>query len=157
MHNWPTNTHMILTLNLNAMIKSVVYAIASGAFVFFVPLKGFILFVLFLVIFDLYTGRKAARHRGELMHSKGLKRTVLKFIMYFIALLIARGVEVVFMQGFFEGSFVWTISAVICWTEVKSNFENIGEVTGNDLWKVIASKVPSINDWVMPKKKKGDE
>jgi phage-related holin len=104
---------------------------------FISPIVPMLLFVGFLVMADLFTGTKAAIKRGEIIHSKGLARSVSKITLYFIAILLSRGMEVVF----FENIPVTSLTAgYIALAEFKSNLENIGEYTGTDIWNYIKEK-----------------
>ena len=95
-----------------------------------VPIGGFLITTLLLVVADTITGIQAARKRGESINSKGLRRTVEKFIMYAIAILCANRVE---LQYFPDFPLVFGVAAYIGMTELYSNLENIGVVNNIDL------------------------
>ena len=89
----------------------------------------FLVLLLVLVVADLYTGINAAKHRKEDIESWGLRRTVQKFVLYAMAVLLARGMEYVFGLP----QVVYVVAFYICVTEFLSNLENIGEVTGTNI------------------------
>ncbi len=121
---------------------------------FFVPIKPFLVFTTVLVLCDLYTGTKAARHRGEVIHSAGLRRTVQKITLYFIAILLAKGMIVVFGIDFTHIDYI--VSGLISVTEFKSNMENISQVTGVDIWAKLVEKFPSLSDYLSKSKTNKD-
>lgn len=105
---------------------------------FVLPISGFLIFTVFLVFCDLVTGTKAARFRKEQINSKGLRRTVEKILLYFIAILASEGMTYVFMKGV-PLSYVTAFAIAI--TEFKSNIENIEAVTGVNIWKSIKDRI----------------
>jgi len=86
----------------------------------------FLILVFLLVLCDFFTGVTAAKNAGEKINSKGMRRTVSKFVMYCIAILLSKGMEHVFSVP----QLVYVVSFYICATEFISNLENIGKVTG---------------------------
>ena len=60
---------------------------------FFIPIKGFLLFTVFVVFADTITGIKAAKKEGQKINSKGLYRTTEKIVVYFVAILIFEGAK----------------------------------------------------------------
>lgn len=110
---------------------------------FVAPTWPFILLMMSLVLVDLFTGVRAAKKRGEPIQSKKLRRTVEKISLYGAAILLSKGMEDVFNLPV---DVTYMAAFAICLTEVKSNFENIYEVTGTDVWS-------SIIDMISPKKK----
>lgn len=107
------------------------------------PVSHFLMFTILLVLADLITGTRAARHRGEALHSKGFGRSVTKITMYCIAILLAHGMDKVFFapKGL-SFDLVWLVAGLISLTEFKSNLENVATVTGVDVWKNIAEYIP---------------
>lgn len=132
---------------------------AVKAFVYFaytwlcgqlIPVAHFLAFTMLLVVADLITGTKAAKHRGEKIHSRGLGRSVNKIVLYCIGILLAHGMDQVFFapKGL-SFDLVWLVAGLISLTEFKSNLENIASVTGVDVWKGIADLIPRLP---LPKK-----
>lgn len=98
---------------------------------FMLPVAPFLIFTICLVIGDLYTGTKAAKKRGEVLHSRGLMRTTEKIIVYFIAILLASGMREVFMPSV---KLEYVVAFTIALSELKSNLENIEVITGVNIW-----------------------
>jgi len=112
-----------------------------------IPLAPFLIFTIILVLFDLWTGTKAARKRGEQLHSKGFRRTIEKIKTYFIVIFLAKGLmEVFFVPKGIEFDLVYIVSGLIALSEAKSIFENAYTITGVDFWKQIGDKLFSIMD-----------
>lgn len=132
------------------VLKPLLAACGVAMLDFVFPLWQFLLLTIVLVLTDLYTGTLAAKHRGETIHSKGLRRSVTKITLYFIAILISRAMQNVFGVPF---DLAYIASALVAITEFKSNLENIHTVTGVDFWANFADKIPSFKDIF---KKKGD-
>ena len=95
----------------------------------FMEIRPFIVFTLILVVADLITGILAAHKRGEIISSWGLRRTIVKFVLYGIAIVLSKGMEHVFSVP----QVVYVVAFYICLTEFYSNLENIGEVTGTNV------------------------
>jgi phage-related holin len=113
-------------------------AMAGWLMAFIIPISAFLLFTVFLVVCDLFTGTMAARHREETISSKGLRRTVEKIVLYFIAILASEGMSIVFMPKI-PISYVTAFAIGI--TEFRSNIENIEAVTGVNIWKFIKDRL----------------
>ena len=105
---------------------------------FILPVAPFLSFTSALVLCDLYTGTRAARKRAEKIHSKGLKRTVEKLIVYFIAILLSEGMIRTFELPF---NITYVVAFAIALTEFKSNIENIEEISGVNIWTVIRDRI----------------
>jgi len=98
---------------------------------FFTPIAPFIIVTTLLVFIDQYTGRRAARKRGEQITSGGMKRTIEKLALYMLSLVAAEAVYRVFlMQTIPSAHLTYGVAAQIAFTELKSNLENVAEVTG---------------------------
>lgn len=136
----------IMQIDVN-ILKWIVTAIASSLLGFFVPIAGFIIAITFLVIADLYSGIKVAQHKKEAITSRGLKRTVAKITLYFFAIISARTIDVVFLVPHgYDFDVTWIVSGFIATTEFKSMLENTYIVTGVDVWRKIASYLPSFEN-----------
>jgi phage-related holin len=128
-------------------------AFASWFLAFVTPIAPFLTFVIVLVVMDLFTGTRAAVHRKETIHSRGLRRSVEKIALYFVAILLSKATEAVFVV---DWSIPYIVTGLIASTELKSNFENISQVTGVDIWARLVAKLPSLGD-LLPPKKEGDK
>ncbi|NBW22131.1 MAG: hypothetical protein EBR82_80685 [Caulobacteraceae bacterium] len=98
----------------------------------------FLSFTLTIVLVDLYTGRLAAKHRGEAVQSHKYRNTVRKYILYMLGILISE----LFVRTFsLPIPLTYMVAGVIALTEIKSIFENIETVTGVRLWSYIGEKL----------------
>ena len=118
------------------------YTIKFATFlaIFFAPISDVLMFMCLLIFCDTITGIYAAKKRGDKITSYGMTRTTAKIVLTFIAIILSRGVEVIWLPNIPVAAIV---SGYLCLTEFKSNLENISEATGNDLWKVILDRVTS--------------
>ena len=106
-------------------------AVMTWLLSFLAPVWPFVGLSIALVFADMYTGIRKARHRGEQIHSRGLRRTVEKIALYFLVIVLSEGVR----QTFFPAVPVTYLTAMaICLTEFKSMVENVQEVTGANIW-----------------------
>jgi hypothetical protein len=135
-----------------SFLKGVVYAIWVWAWAHILPVAHFLGLTVALVVLDLYTGVRAAQHRKEPIRSRGFGRTTEKITLYFVAILLSRGMHLVFFAPMgVKFDLVWLVAGLISLTEFKSNLENIGTVTGMDIWGSISQYIPKLP---MPKIKK---
>ena len=81
------------------MSKAVLASVLTYLVMFFAPIAEVLVLCGILVLCDLYTGVKAAKSRKEAITSDGFKRTVAKVTLYFIAILLSRGMEVVYFPN----------------------------------------------------------
>lgn len=108
----------------------------------FVAVGPYIFGVLVLIAIDLYTGTKAAKFRNEVIHSKGLRRSLSKFTDYVLALIVSYVAQNIFF------SFVPVVmitATFLGYIEFRSNIENISTTTGVDIWKRLSQFLPKIN------------
>ena len=137
------------------LLKPLLISLLMTALNFIMPIQKFLFLVFALVATDYWTGTRAARERGEVINSKGMRRTVQKIAMYFVAILLAQGVILTFsIPSLGELSLVSVIAGYICATEFRSNLENISSYTGNDLWAGLVSSFPNVSKWILPPKTK---
>jgi len=94
---------------------------------FFIPIKGFLLFTVFVVFADTITGIKAAKKEGQKISSKGLYRTTEKIVVYFVAILIFEGAKNTFS---IPVPITYMVAMMISATELFSVAENIKRITG---------------------------
>lgn len=97
------------------------------------PIFPFLAITLALVIADLVTGIWAASARGEKISSRGLRQTVKKVSVYFVAILLAAGMQEVFGIPLVT----YLVALLIGTAEFKSNLENVEAITGTPLWRGI--------------------
>ena len=94
---------------------------------FLIPIKGFLLFTVFVVFADTITGIKAAKKEGQKISSKGLYRTTEKIVVYFVAILIFEGAKNTFSIPM---PITYMVAMMISATELFSVAENIKRITG---------------------------
>jgi uncharacterized membrane protein len=115
--------------------EKITYAICCGwIFSFFVPIKGFLIFTVFVVFADMATGIIAAKKEGQKINSKGLYRTIEKIVVYFCAILIFEGARNTFSLPF---NITYMAAFLIATVELYSISENIKRITGVNLGVLI--------------------
>ena len=105
---------------------------------FFAPIAAALAALGVLIFADVITGCKAAKVRGEEIQSNRMARTVSKIIFYSIAIILSRVMEVVFIDFIPVAQITAGYIAIV---EFKSNIENIGSITGVDIWKHLMKKI----------------
>jgi uncharacterized membrane protein len=115
--------------------EKITYAICCGwIFSFFVPIKGFLIFTVFVVFADMATGIIAAKKEGQKINSRGLYRTIEKIVVYFCAILIFEGARNTFSLTF---NITYMAAFLIATVELYSISENIKRITGVNLGVLI--------------------
>ena len=95
--------------------------------------------VLVLVCVDLAVGIWAAKKRGEPITSYGFRRSITtKIAPYQVAVLLGYYVDKEFSLGI---PLMKAIAGFIAVAELKSIFENLGQITGLDFWTAIKEKL----------------
>jgi len=114
--------------------EKITYAICCGwIFSFFIPIKGFLIFTIFVVFTDMATGIIAAKKEGQKINSRGLYRTIEKIIVYFCAILIFEGAR----NTFSLPNITYMAAFLIATVELYSISENIKRITGVNLGVLI--------------------
>jgi hypothetical protein len=119
----------------------------------FVAVGPYIFGVLVLIAIDLYTGTKAAKVRNEVIHSKGLRRSLSKFTDYVLALIVSYVAQNIFFPVV---PVVMITATFLGYIEFRSNIENISTTTGVDIWKRVSQFLPKINVGLKKVSKKAD-
>lgn len=115
--------------------EKITYAICCGwIFSFFIPIKGFLIFTVFVVFADMATGIMAARKEGQKINSKGLYRTTEKIVVYFVSILIFEGAKNTFSIPI---PITYMCAMMIAATELFSIAENVKRITGVELGTLI--------------------
>lgn len=109
---------------------------------FIIPIAPFLGFTIALVVADLYTGVKAARKKGEKIHSKGLRRTIEKIGVYIVVILLSEGMMKVFSIPIINVTY--TASFIIAIAEFKSVIENVEVVTEVNIWTKLQEKTKGL-------------
>lgn len=135
------------TLNTGGAWKAIAAAlsIAGGWLLAYVsPVQNFLITVAVLVLADVVTGIWAARKRGVKFTSTVLKRTVNKIVFYPLAILLSHQMTLTFFTDFpVVENLTYMVSLFICVVEFQSNIENIGTITGIDIWTRIKEFIGS--------------
>lgn len=105
----------------------------------FMPIKATIITVMVLTVADLVTGIMAARKEKKKITSSGLKRTIIKTMVY----------EAVIMLGFLTEQYmtgdiipvVKILAGFIGITELKSVMENIERISGMSIIKILINRL----------------
>ena len=115
--------------------EKITYAICCGfIFSFFIPIKGFLIFTIFVVFADMGTGIIAAKKERQKINSKGLYRTMEKIVVYFCGILIFEGARNTFSLPF---NITYMAAFLIATVELYSISENIKRITGVNLGVLI--------------------
>ena len=113
----------------------IAYSICCGVlFSFFLPIKHFLIFTIFVVFADTVTGILAAKKRGEPITSKGLYRTSQKVVVYFVGIMIFEGAKNTFSLPL---NITYMVAFTIATTELYSISENIKSMTGVNIGTLI--------------------
>ena len=111
--------------------EKITYAICCGWIAsFFIPIKGFLIFTIFVVFADMGTGIIAARKEQQKINSKGLYRTMEKIVVYFCGILIFEGAKNTFSLPF---NITYMAAFLMATVELTSISENIKRITGVNL------------------------
>lgn len=105
---------------------------------YFAPTFEAVMIVGLLVVCDMVTALVAARKSGEAITSTKLSRTVGKFAVYGVAIVVAHVICRHFLPSF-PG--LQLVAGFIAFVEVKSIDENIKKYTGFSLFAVILEKL----------------
>lgn len=106
------------------------------------PVKSMVLTTLVLIVIDLITGLVSAHKKGHKITSAGLRRTLIKFLIYEIAIIAAY-----LTQTYLTGETIPVCSLVsgfIGLTEFTSVIENLNSVSGGKLLKTLIDKLVTI-------------
>jgi phage-related holin len=121
-------------------LKPYLLRFVVASLIVFAPIKAAIIAVMALTCIDLVSGLLAAHKRKEAITSSGLKRTIVKFLVY--ELLIGMGYlcsKYLIGEDFIPLTKILTGYVGI--TELKSVLENIEELTGIPLLKTIIDRL----------------
>ena len=122
-------------------MKNYLESLLLAALAVFYPIKTVLMAVLALIFADLFFGLAAAKKRGEAITSKGLKRSVVKIMVYELA--IASGYLV---HTYLTGDLIPAdklIASLIGITELKSVLESLQEIYGEPFFSVVIKKIVS--------------
>ena len=109
--------------------------VGSWLLAFLLPVASFLTFTVVLVICDLITGVMAAHKRKEKIHSKGIRRTIAKIMVYFIAILLSEGLMKVYALPYINATYA--VSIIISIAEFKSVIENVEIISNINIWSTL--------------------
>lgn len=125
---------------MSSLIKTLLIALVAV----FAPAESMILSSMALIGVDLITGVMAAKKRNEPITSAGLKRTLVKIAVYEVALLLAFLAEQYLTMGFIPLARI--TASFIAVVELKSCYENLNDISGEDLLKTLLTKLNGPNE-----------
>lgn len=108
----------------------------------FAPTRGMLIAAGALVFIDLITGVWASYKQGHAIQSSGLQRTIVKLVVYESAILLAFLAQTYLIPDLPVTNIV---SSFVGLTELKSCYENIDIISGENLLKRIIDRLSSAN------------
>lgn len=121
------------------LIKTIVALVAV-----FAPVHSIMIVAGVLIVIDLLTGVIAAWKLKEKITSNGLKRTVVKMLVYQVAIITGFLVEKYMLDGTFEVSKI--VAVVIGLVEAASILENLNKINGSPIFKSLINKINNKKD-----------
>ena len=122
-------------------MKQIALKLGIAVLAVFAPAQNIMLACMTLISCDLVSGVLAARKRKETITSSGFKRTLVKLVVYELA--IALGF---IAQHYLMGDVIPVINIIgsyVGLTELTSAYENINEIAGENLLKNVLDKLNS--------------
>ena len=111
--------------------ESIAFSLCCGFIAsFFIPIKGFLLFTVFVVFADTISGVLASKKQAIEINSRGLYRTIEKIIVYFLSILIFEGAKQTFSIPL---NISYMVASMIAVVELTSISENVKKITGVNL------------------------
>lgn len=120
---------------------------------FMAPAKPLFVGALVMVFTDAFVGVFASHRRGEPITSAGFRRTVVKLACYSTAIVAGFVFQVLMLDNAVPVAKV--VAAAVGTAELKSVLENISDILGMPLAKMIMEKLGSLNDSRKSKVKDG--
>jgi len=124
-------------------IKELLEAGMISLFAIFAPIQSQLVTTVVLIAVDLVTGIMAARKRGEPISSSALRRTISKIFVYETAVMISYVTEHYMVPDLLP--LVKMASTMIAVVELRSIYENLNSISGEQLLKTLIDKVGSSN------------
>lgn len=107
------------------------------------PIKMALIVAFASCVVDLILGIMAARKRGEVIRSFGLRRTAGKILVFEAAIILAYFIELYLLGP--ELMVLKLVTAYIGLTELKSIMENLNELSDGSLLKAIVDKLSALD------------
>lgn len=92
---------------------------------FFMPIWSLAAYCTLLIIADLITGIKAAKSRKEPITSRAMSKTITKFFLYNLAILVGHGASVTFYPEVELGKVVLAAITLVELTSIDENYKDI--------------------------------
>ena len=108
----------------------------AGTIGFLEPLGALMLWFLIFVACDMVTGISAAVKERQIITSHGLQRTVAKFLMYAMTVILLEAIDKYMLIAVHLG-FANIGATIICGIELYSILENCYRITGNKVFKIL--------------------
>lgn len=125
-------------------MKQFLYNIFIMILAVFAPIQGMLVTVFVLILADLVFGVIAAKKRNEAITSAGIRRTVTKFFIYEISLMVCFLAETFLLDGMLPISKM--LAGVIGMVELKSVLESMNFINGGDMFASLLKNLGSKND-----------
>ncbi|WP_421944348.1 phage holin family protein [Pedobacter sp.] len=135
----------MLQYSINLFLKLIPYIYKFGLFVYlyFAATHSALLVITLFVIVDFITGVWKAKKNKLPVTSKSMRVTIGKAVAYMLAIMVAHLFELTFVSVL---PFMQMVSFFIASAEIKSIYENLGEITGLDFWNYIKEKLAGVYD-----------
>lgn len=112
--------------------------IASSLIAFFEPIEVLVLWMLIFIISDMITGIHASLTEGGHIQSCKLQRTVHKFLLYAMTIVLLEGLDR-YLFDLMDLHLANIGATIICGIELWSIMENCYRITGNRVFKILIS------------------
>ena len=120
--------------------ESTFFKLAFTAVAYFSPVSSLVHLVLIFIAIDFATAMYNCWKNKVKIESNKLRKTVEKFVLYSIAILLAWGFQQEVAQW---SNLCQVVSGFIAATELISIYENIGKITGLDLLSAVRDIINS--------------
>jgi len=118
--------------------QKIVYAVCGAFLSFTADVHNAMAGLLICILADTLTGFWAAPYRGQIRQSARLGAFVKKIISYFLAGLLVLVAEKLIFPSYMYGAEITKLVFMSCaLLEVYSVFENLGDITGLRIFKII--------------------
>lgn len=118
--------------------QKIVYAVWGAFLSFTTDVHNAMVGLLICILADTVTGFMAAPYRGQIRESARLGAFVKKIISYFLAGILVLVAEKMIFPSYMDGAEITRLVFMSCaLLEVYSVFENLGDITGLRIFKII--------------------
>lgn len=117
-----------------SIMKITITEILLWLVIFFSPIGPTLITTFTLILVDFFTGIWAANKRGEAITSRKMSTSIIKWLIYSLAIIVSFVVETYILTYI---PLVKIISGLISMTELKSFYENCTTITGINFHKAI--------------------